>query len=333
MVELQKAQCFFMLAINIAALLLINDPDELLSIRSYQQLTNNMDLMKLVAIAGTLPPLFGLLTLHLSQMRSSFIYCLTLLTFILSSATGFSNWSIKPSDVVIINDNFAPCGGNPSPEKYCTRYGDLILIEGTLNEFTSESAEFRYSTAVFITLFLNQFPIVRVSRQSKGVRWITVFDWIETKLSITPGHQLLDGFGRKRELMIELLKRGFLSSCVLIFQAIGISLLSRHGVLLYKMLVKYLGKGSGDYEAEWERPDLLRILSDSEWNLGQVIAITVLMPSLIEYLYLASRKCMNISSFLSLAAYILFANGYGFKVALQKGHSIGFLSNIKLSRN
>ena len=62
-VEFQKAQCYFMLATNIASLVVQNhgglDPD------SFQQLYNTYIFIKVIAIGGYLPITFGLLVLRM----------------------------------------------------------------------------------------------------------------------------------------------------------------------------------------------------------------------------------------------------------------------------
>ena len=293
MVELQKAQCFFMLAIHSAALLLLDDPERLLTVTSYQQLLNNLDLMRLLTTAGSLPLVFGLLTLHLSHMKSSFIYCLTLLTFSFSSATGLevNKWDVKPSDIKSFNDNFSPCGGNATPEKYCAHAGALFPGNNQAGYFTWHNYDFIYSIAVFILLFFNQFPVVRISSGCERAKWMPVFEWARLQIPSTPGCQLLDELRRGNHL-IDFLVRAIINVWIFLLQTFGIRLFIRHGTIVYYDAMKYLGRVTPDerYGGAWATSNILETISDSEWDFGQIIAITVLMPSIIEYAYLALRK-------------------------------------------
>ena len=93
--EFQKAQCFFMLAINIAALVNRNrggfQPNNL------QQLYNTYILIKSISISGYLPVTFTLFTLHLVDVVSWYLLVLSIVTVLVSIATLFVVGSFNPS--------------------------------------------------------------------------------------------------------------------------------------------------------------------------------------------------------------------------------------------
>ena len=95
MAEFQKAQCFFMLAINIAALIIRNRGGSQPS--NLQQLYNTYVLIKSISISGYLPVTFTLFTLHLVDVVSWYLLVLSAVTVLVSIATLFVVGSFSPS--------------------------------------------------------------------------------------------------------------------------------------------------------------------------------------------------------------------------------------------
>ena len=93
--EFQKAQCFFMLAINIAAL--VNRNKGGFQPNSLQQLYNTYILIKSISISGYLPVTFTLFTLHLVDMVSWYLMVLSIVTVLVSIATLFVIGNFNPS--------------------------------------------------------------------------------------------------------------------------------------------------------------------------------------------------------------------------------------------
>lgn len=93
--EFQKAQCFFMLAINIAAL--VNRNNGGLQPISLQQLYNTYILIKCVSISGYLPVTFTLFTLHLVDVVSWYLLILSIVTVLVSMTTLFVIGNFSPS--------------------------------------------------------------------------------------------------------------------------------------------------------------------------------------------------------------------------------------------
>ncbi len=121
--EFQKAQCFFMLAINIAALVNINiggfQPNSL------QQLYNTYVLIKSISISGYLPVTFTLFTLHLVDVVSWYLLVLSIVTVFVSLATLFVLGSFSPSqdDLNYLSQQALSGGpascGTKNPFVYC----------------------------------------------------------------------------------------------------------------------------------------------------------------------------------------------------------------------
>ena len=85
LVDFQKAQCFFMLATNIASLIVEHSGG--LAPESLQQLYNTYIFIKVIAIGGYLPITFTLLNLHMIKHLSWYILSLSLVTVAVATTT------------------------------------------------------------------------------------------------------------------------------------------------------------------------------------------------------------------------------------------------------
>lgn len=123
LVDFHKAQCFFVLAINIAAQ--VDRHKGGLEPQSLQQLYNTWVLIQTVSIGGYLPVTFTIFTLHLVDLVSWYLLLLTICTTSVSIATSFNSGNFNPSDADIssvslassINGTIA-CGGRV-PGAWC----------------------------------------------------------------------------------------------------------------------------------------------------------------------------------------------------------------------
>ena len=127
LVDFHKTQCFFVLAINIAAQ--VDRAKGGLQPQSLQQLYNTWVLIKSVSIGGYLPVTFTLFTLHLVDVVSWYLLSLTICTASVSIATLVTIGNFNPSDADIGSVSLASstngttsCGGR-SPGAWCYRPG------------------------------------------------------------------------------------------------------------------------------------------------------------------------------------------------------------------
>lgn len=95
MTDFQKAQCFFMMAINVAAL--INKHRGGLDPKNLQQLYNNYVLINNISISGFLPVTLTLFGLHIVDMVSWYLLILSTLTVGLSMVTLVDLGSFSPN--------------------------------------------------------------------------------------------------------------------------------------------------------------------------------------------------------------------------------------------
>lgn len=133
--DFQKAQCFFMLATNTAALVIIQrgglDP------QSLQQIYNSWIFLKVITVNGFLPTTFTLANLHLVGMLSWYLILLSGLTIALSTATLAAVGTFNPSEREMHDlATFAASGGllecdGIQPGVYC--YAPMTSYQSPTN--------------------------------------------------------------------------------------------------------------------------------------------------------------------------------------------------------
>ncbi|KAL8800620.1 MAG: hypothetical protein Q9200_007190 [Gallowayella weberi] len=119
--EFQKAQCFFMIAVQVAAIITVKRGG--FEAKTLQQLSNSYSAITLVAICGYLPVIFTLLNLHGANQDSWYIIALATITVVISGVTAFTTRDFKPSytDLIELHNvtgSWASCG-NKNPTTFC----------------------------------------------------------------------------------------------------------------------------------------------------------------------------------------------------------------------
>ena len=153
--DFQKAQCFFMMAINIAAL--VNEHQGGLDPTSLQQLYNNYILIRSISIGGYLPVTLTLLGLHIVEMVSWYLLILSTLTVGVSVVTLIDLGKFSPSRSDL--DAIASVASDANPENcggrnltvYCL---DTIDQSGTANWDPSTGANAALGFCLFVLVFV-----------------------------------------------------------------------------------------------------------------------------------------------------------------------------------
>ena len=154
--DFQKAQCFFMMAINIAAL--VNKYQGGLEPTNLQQLYNNYILIRSISISGYLPVTLTLLGLHIVAMVSWYLLILSTLTVGVSTVTliDLGKFSPSRSDLNAIasvgsdTDNLGNCGGR-NLTVYCLH---TINQGGTADWDPSTGANAALGFCLFVLVFV-----------------------------------------------------------------------------------------------------------------------------------------------------------------------------------
>ena len=276
--EFQKAQCFFMIAVQAAAIIVVHGGG--FEAKNLQQLSNSYSAITLVAICGYLPVVFTLLNLHGAGKSSWYIIALSTITVIVSGVTAFSTRRFDPSanDLKYLRNltgSWASCGSK-NPTTFC-------LSSRTVDPFDYVGGvkhSFIFCIIILGLIVLDRLRTTRafalarnkisdhqalkstMSRPSK--RWTATALSVVSKLSVVPSYySRMDVIGKKA---LSDLIYGFIWIIFLFFYCRAIYLLST-----------WINGQSG-------------VIGPSTWTFGQIVGITIWVPSLIQYLYLETRE-------------------------------------------
>ena len=120
LVEFQKAQIFFTLTIQIAALVALYDVNYI-GASTWQELWNDVDFFFSIAYSGIDPIVFNLFVLRSVNMASSYLLLASSCCIAVSLLTWFSAANITPLPKFVKQQGpiYAQCGGLTTPTVYC----------------------------------------------------------------------------------------------------------------------------------------------------------------------------------------------------------------------
>lgn len=184
--EFQKAQCFFMLAINIAAL--VNKANGGLLPVSLQQLYDSYLLLASVSISGYLPITATLLALHMVDMISAYLLALSGCTVALSIATAVAVGVFKPSraDLNSIQAQVAKGTNDKCANLDLTPYCLRDQLSDTINTSnTSVWGIMAYCIIVLSYIFAYHLNAFRDPLKSRTRPWVLRFaSWVSSIRSL-----------------------------------------------------------------------------------------------------------------------------------------------------
>ena len=273
--EFQKVQCYFMLAIQIAALEALKNPGDNLERDVYNQLWHDMGLLNTVTLSGILPVVFGLYILCLFGMKSFPIFLLTIITVSLSLVTGFrDNVLIVDPDITKDSKELAGSGKYINPIRYCFR--DLDPIRGFKHDHSIErstSLYFAYSLSILFMLCLSHLPVMwKAATPERPKKWMTTTEYLRQRRW---GFMNIQKFNHPRLMKLmrsETTVRVSKIAYHFAVQSIFIWMLTSHYLEIRRLSIN-----------GFER----------DWGLGQIISATVFIPPLVEYGYFTARKCSS----------------------------------------
>lgn len=288
LVEFQKVQCYFMIAVQIAAVVTVSkgrlDPINL------QQLYNNSQAVRAISISGILPTTFTLLCLQYAGKSSWYLGLLSTITVCISATSFFETemFSLRLNDMKTLHGKTQVIGvpecGNYDPSVYClVRYFDDTDSYGAIT--------FCYSLTILILLYTPSLK-TRVSRFYQRcktrLRHIKVLGLVVPRLD---GVRSIFGrvFKRVNEIIwrpdaprwVITLRKLFGAGALNIrndWQAIVLRFFYLAAWILYLLCFRvFMGN--------------LYLFIDNgmvsfEWSFGQIVSITVWAEPLVEYAYL-----------------------------------------------
>lgn len=295
LVEFQKAQCYFMLAVQIAAMVTLSQGQ--FQSDSLQQLYNNWGVVHVVSISGFLPVTFTLLCLHSVGKRSWYLTILSTITVAVSAATLSMTGSFSPTmrDVAYLagNPSTVPSCGYHDPSVYCLERS----LEGSA--FGSDSANviliYSFIILAYVVVDLLNIPEARFYLRCRA--WFqcsTVFRIIAPLMSkiLSAAHRIADLALTCLEARKEHWNQNTPRVLLLLRNGLAAGLLQMRGrwwnVLIYLLYttawvlyIFFFLELIGDYALF-----LLFGMVNRSWNFGQIVGITVWAEPLVEYAYL-----------------------------------------------
>ena len=271
--EFQKAQCYFMLATNIASLVVQRKGG--LAPESFQQLYNTYIFIKVIAIGGYLPITFGLLTLRMLNKLSWLVLALSVASIGVAIGDLYleKNFSPSPKDIASLADTAVQggppsCGGN-NPIAWC--YNRIGVSNSGTNSFrTTNSGDGADDILIFCLITLGLLLIEHfwnsTDPTNRKVR-NAVFG------SCLPGQR--NDKGPRTEKSSRVVKwlpwlwRWFVPAVFTIF------------VIIYLYCFSVFVD-----DLNWFRDNKIY---DPEWGFGQIVAILVWAPPLFEYFWESFR--------------------------------------------
>ena len=256
--DFHKAQCFFMLATNIASL--VAEKSGGLEPTSLQQLYNTYVLIKVIAIGGYLPITFSLLNLHIIKRLSWYLLTLSIVTIAVATTTlksGSSTFAPTPEDFSQIKDAAALLGPSSCGYQNLVPWCYYPRQNGNYFGFNSSSSGSGANDILVICLITLVIIVVDHFCQSDDRRQRNLNRRILKKLGIAASEPFFPHAGT-------VLRLGTVAFHFIFFW-------------LYIYCIYVFG-----VDLDWFRAS--KIYNPS-WTFGQIVAILVWAPTLCDYLW------------------------------------------------
>lgn len=272
LVEFQKTQCFFMLAIQIAAIVVIHRG--LLGASNLEQIYIDTYVLTELAVGGMLPITFILFELRTVGHRSLYLLVLSLVVWVLSAATWYLSSQTDPTrnlSALVPAASFPNCG-LASPSSNCLNYN--VKNPWFANSFNLHLGSVLYFSIVILAfLFLDRHELHQ--RQGFKVLWASLGRWLkgiegiaisQTVLNVS-SRVSLTSFKKWRQFLF-----GLASLAIFLYYV--------------AFFVVYLDKlrdlvMRSNFELAFGS-----VLNFSSWGFGQIVALTIWLPALCEYVKL-----------------------------------------------
>lgn len=281
LVEFQKAQCFFILPVQAAALAALSGHTNILTPVNIKKVTEPVLLLRLVGINGILPVILILFTLHGAGQKSWYVFGLSTIALALSAATLFTASEPHLFDGYGIDSRYSACAYqdpsalcvNPDPVTY---FPSLSFgLSGVLSITTLSLVVLAILTLDF--LWNPEKPTMVPIRD-----WlIRCIDQRRHKHAIQPEQYKGKPIGSTRPKRFQLqLKRECVHNLVRVIYSLTY-------LVVWAFLLFYLAIGFLD----WIFLDPVDGMLDTDlWSLGQIVAVTIWAAPLCEWVYLEFRR-------------------------------------------
>ena len=256
--DFQKAQCFFMLATNIASL--VAEKRGGLEPTSLQQLYNTYVLIQVIAIGGYLPITFTLLNLHMIKRLSWYLLILSVVTIAVATTTlksGGSTFAPTSKDFSLINETAAlpgpiSCGyQNLIPWCYHRQHDKSFLGFNSSSSGSGANGILVFCLITLVIIVVDHFC------QSENRHQRNLNRWILKKLGIVTSEPLFPHAGT----------------------VLRVGTVAFHFIFFWLYIYCFYVFG---VDLEWFRASKIY---DPSWTFGQIVAILIWAPTLCDYLW------------------------------------------------
>ena len=285
-VEFQKSQCYFMIPIQIAAIISIKTGG--LDAETLQQVFNNYAFLMVLSIGGYLPITLILFVLRTLGYKSMYTTLLSVTSVALSGITLFmaSRFSYVPDTLQPPPGIHYPGCGTISPVSYCLEgaSGSFFFADsGSLNAVgaTGPIPAFIFSVIILTFLCLDDFGIQDIRHLAPMREWSTQEEWSHERNEDDPAaHQFLSRhwYDFLRRIRIRSPKEMAKRAPIYINTIVNVLYLYFFGVYMFD-LSRFRGHSDTHIPMDF-----------NSWSFGQIVAITVWWPPLIQYAYLEISK-------------------------------------------
>lgn len=258
LVKFQKAQCFFMLATNIAGFVVEKSGG--LAPQSLQQLYNTYIFIKVIAIGGYLPITFTLLNLHMIKQLSWYLLSLSTITIAVATTTlTLKNAAFMPTTEDFAKITIAASQGGPSScaSQNLAPWCFNPRKDGNYFGFGSNSSGDGANAILVFCLITLAIIIVDHFCRSDDRNQQKLNHRISTKLGITTSQPLFPHAGK-----------------ILRFGTAAF-----HFIFFWLYIYCFYTFGE---DLDWFSS---KKIYDPSWGFGQIVAILVWAPTLCDYLF------------------------------------------------
>ena len=260
-----------MFAIQIAAIVVIRNG--LLGASNLEQIYIDTYVLTELAVGGMLPITFILFELRTVGHRSLCLLVLSLVVWVLSAATWYLSSQADPTrNLSALVPVAIPNCGRASPSSSCLNYN--VKNPWFANSFNLHLGPVLYfSIVVLAFLFLDRYELHQ--RQGFKDLWATMGRWLKGMEGIAMSQTVLNvssrvgltSFKKWRQFLFELVSLAIVVCYVAYF-------------VVYLDKLKDLVKRSNFELAVGS------VLNFSSWGFGQIVALTIWLPPLCEYVKL-----------------------------------------------
>lgn len=308
-VEFHKVQCFFVLVFQVTALVSIyyaehsiNAIETVFGASSWSQLINSISFVRGIAVLSPLPLVATLLSLHKSGANSAFLLSITTGATITSFATWVAVRKVKESELrpkVLVES----CGFNDLLS-YCQPNLPYLLADDLSRDFGRSL--FAFYACIIIILWCNQmFEAQDRGNErpaSRNLRWLwtKVSGLLEKSQIFQTSHwATVSGNGPvfvRLRCLASYLRFPFLELPDLVIELF----LFYYTIFYVIFIAVYIT--DGDPFVYGAKQAMMKVADPSNWNWGQIVAVTIWIPCFVEYVYLAFcefKPVLTVRSFAS----------------------------------